>query len=151
GEGAHEVAIFLFRRVPPTIHRVEEDVSAITDADLGVWKLERESRHAADIGHDDIARAGEIDARVIIGGRIAVFVPVIVTGALMMGVGFLFAEQKCCVYTPIERQLRYFGSSRNCRRRIPGNRWTDALEAALASGCERMNVEALPDTIFLRI
>src|SRR6185437_145089 len=53
GEGAVEVAVVGFARVYAAIHRAEEGVYAIAEADFCIRKPQRETGKAADVRHDD--------------------------------------------------------------------------------------------------
>jgi hypothetical protein len=65
-----EAEVLRFARVDPPVHRAKEEIAAIAEADLGIGVTERNSRKAAEIGYDDIARAIRISAAMDLAGEI---------------------------------------------------------------------------------
>src|SRR6185437_11902603 len=60
GEGTVEIAIIGLARVDAAVHRAEEGIDTIAEADFRVRKAKRKTREAADIGHDDGTGSGGV-------------------------------------------------------------------------------------------
>src|SRR5580692_10707678 len=126
--------ILRFACIQTDIHRVEEHIRAIAEADFRIGIAERKSREAAEIGYDDGAALGSMTRVRGQCGRYSVLIfprsrKVMITACgLMMRLGLLPPEQCRCVCAPIDRDFRVRRPSHYRCRSVPRNRRADAVE-----------------------
>src|SRR6185437_2035712 len=109
GERTVKVAVVGFTRINAAIHRVEEEVRAIAEANFGVSIAKRKTSEATNIGHrhstgaggrTGLGRADNASMRITAESRGLVILP-----GVVMDCSALPAEQDGTVDTPIKAQL----------------------------------------------
>src|SRR6185437_2855502 len=138
-EGAMKGPVFDVALVDAHVHRAEEHIGAIAEADFGVGIAERESSKDSDIRYDDGTRVIVNSRRMVIDrgdtwsrrtGGGAMIQP---SGGPMRSLCFLAPEQKRSVDAPIDSESAILVAN-HCNIAIPRNRRTQAAKASAAVG-----------------
>src|SRR6185437_510966 len=109
-----EADVFRSTIINAAIHCAKEEVGFVAEADFGVGVFHREPGEATDVGYGNAARTRAVCWPVLIRdrqSRVGCKTRMEAAGSLMQHFGFLTAEQKRGIHTPIESQGPAFGTS----------------------------------------
>jgi len=124
GEGTVETLVLFSRCIDPAVHRAEEEIGAITEAELCAGNPERRTCESADIRHGDSAGAVWISAAVNMTGEMIFLEGVgfeISAHSFVMASRFLAADKNGSIHAPVQSNPTLFGITNQRRRGIPRN------------------------------